>query len=210
MRETVSRSLADRRRANYVQPSTPRDPARGYSDQLRFAGAQPIEEIAMDQNEQLITWLRDAHAMEQSLASVLERHIKEAADFPDIRERLSQHLDETRRHAQHVEECLRSLDATPSTIKSIAGTFMGAVQGLSTAVFQDELVKNALAEYAMEHFEIACYSSLIAAADEAGLTEIASTCGEILREEVAMVAWLEDQIPAITRLFLHQSAAQSR
>lgn len=160
----------------------------------------------MDTHEQLITWLRDAHAMERSMASVLERHIAEAQDYPALRERLEQHLAETRHHARRVEGCLHSLNATPSTAKDVAANFMGAMQGMSTAIFRDELVKNTLAEYAMEHFEIACYSSLIAAAEDAGLVDIAHTCSDLLREEAAMAIWLEDEIPKVTRHYMQHPA----
>lgn len=147
--------------------------------------------------------------MEQSLASVLEMHIQAARDLPAVRERLAQHLDETEAHAERVQKCLHALGAQPSAAKSMAGGFMGAMQGASTALFEDQLVKNALADYAMEHFEMACYSSLIAACEDAGLTDIARTCSEILREEAAMADWLEEQIPELTRLhLLRMSAAQ--
>jgi ferritin-like metal-binding protein YciE len=160
----------------------------------------------MEPNEQIMTWLRDAHAMEQSMEQVLTRHVDAARENPALHERLDQHLIETRRHAQLVRHCLERLGDKPSMIKSIAGGFMGAMQGMSTGVFQDEIVKNALADYAMEHFEIGCYSSLIAAADDAGLDEIRQTCGEILREETAMATWFEEQIPGLTRLYLHQQS----
>jgi ferritin-like metal-binding protein YciE len=161
----------------------------------------------MDEKQQIVTWLRDAHAMEQSLEQVLVRHIAAARDLLEVQARLEQHLEETQRHRDLVAECLELLDAKPSTVKSAAGGFMGAMQGMSTGIFQDELVKNALADYAMEHFEIACYSSIIAAAEDAGLERVAQICSEILRDEVAMANWLEEQIPALTRLFLHPSAA---
>lgn len=161
-------------------------------------------------NEQIITWLKDAHAMEQSLASVLELHIEAARELPDVRDRLSQHLEETEAHAERVRECLESLGAQPSAAKSIAGGFMGAMQGASTVLFEDQLVKNALADYAMEHFEMACYSSLIAAADDVGLTKIARTCGEILRDEAAMADWLELQIPELTLLHQLRLSAERR
>jgi ferritin-like metal-binding protein YciE len=50
--------------------------------------------------------------------------------------------------------------------------------------------------------EIACYRSLIAAAEELGEPEIARICGEILKQEEAMSAWLAQRIPAITRMTL--------
>lgn len=159
----------------------------------------------MDTHEQIISWLRDAHAMERSMAAVLERHIADAQDAPEFREQLERHLVETRDHARRLEECLESLNATSSTAKDIAANLMGAMQGVATSAFRDEIVKNALAEYAMEHFEIACYSSLIAAAEEAGLVDIAHTCSDLLREETRMALWLEDEIPKLTRNYLTQT-----
>jgi ferritin-like metal-binding protein YciE len=156
-------------------------------------------------HEQIITWLRDAHAMETSLDQVLIRHIAAAADHPDVQARLEQHRAETRQHAEQVAEALQELGASVSAVKSTAASFMGAMEGMSTAVFRDELVKNALADYAVEHFEIGCYSALVAAAEDAGLDELARTCSGILRSEVEMANWLEDQIPALTRAFLHES-----
>lgn len=159
----------------------------------------------MDTHEQIISWLRDAHAMERSMAAVIERHIADAQDAPEFREQLERHLVETREHARRIEESLESLNATSSTAKDIAANLMGAMQGVATSAFRDEFVKNALAEYAMEHFEIACYSSLIAAAEEAGLVDIAHTCSDLLREETRMALWLEDEIPRLTRRYLTQA-----
>ena len=54
------------------------------------------------------------------------------------------------------------------------------------------------------HFGIACYRSLIAAAEDLGCPEIAVICEEILMEEEAMFEWIEDKIPEVTRLLLLQ------
>lgn len=144
------------------------------------------------------------------MESVLERHLKDAQDNPTWREQLERHLNETRDHARRVGGCLESLGATASTAKDMAAGLMGALQGMSTGAFADEPVKNALAEYAMEHLEIAAYSSLIAAAEDANLIDVAHTCSDILREEAAMANWLEDQIPLITRRYLEQTASEAR
>jgi ferritin-like metal-binding protein YciE len=162
----------------------------------------------METHDQIVTWLRDAHAMELSIESTLQRHIEDAKDLPDVRLRLEQHLAETRSHARRVAECLTSLGAGVSATKDVAGGVLGVVQGMSTALFTDELVKNALAEYAMEHLEIAAYSSLIAAAEDAGLVDISHTCSDILREEAAMANWLEDEIPKITRSYLERGESK--
>ena len=157
-----------------------------------------------DRHEQLITWLNSAHSMEQSLIPVLENHAKDAKDVAWVRERDERHLAETRRHVERVRECLDLLGAKPSTIKSAIGNLTGMVQGASSGMYKDEIVKNFLSDYAAEHFEIACYTSLIAAAEELGQTRIATICQEILRDEIEMANWLRENIPQITRLYLQQ------
>jgi ferritin-like metal-binding protein YciE len=160
----------------------------------------------MSSKEQLTAWLNSAYAMEQNLAKVLENHAKDAKDQPEIRERDEQHIAETRGHAERVKECLAILGEKPSMMKSALGNIMGIVQGASTGMFRDEIVKNFLADYASEHFEIACYRSLIAAAEELEQPEIARICREILTDEEAMAQWLEERLPEVTRLTLQQVA----
>lgn len=158
-------------------------------------------------DKQLIAWLNDAYFMEQSLAKVLENHADDAKDLPDVREKDLQHLYETRRHAEQIERCLGFLGETPSTMKGMMGTVMGKVQGVATGMFGDEIMKNFLSDYAMEHFEIACYRSLIAASEEAGRPEIAQICREILREEEAMAQWLAERIPDVAKMTVLQAPA---
>lgn len=159
--------------------------------------------------DQLTTWLNDAYSMEQSLAQALENHAKDAEDFPEIQRHLEQHIDETRRHADRVKYCLSLLGETPSTAKSVIGNVSGMLHGASTGMYSDELVKNALADFASENFEIACYRSLIAAAQEVNRPEIADVCREILQDEEAMAEWLETQIPQITQTFLRLEKAKA-
>lgn len=153
----------------------------------------------MNTREKLINWLQDAHAMERSVEQILERHIKDAEGFEAVELRLENHLDDTRDHIRRVTECLAQLGATPSMTKSFAGGMLGAVQGMATGAMGDPLVRNAVADYAVEHFEIACYQALITTATEAGEDDIAATCEVILRDELDMATWLEEQIPELTR-----------
>jgi ferritin-like metal-binding protein YciE len=160
----------------------------------------------MDARQQIIAWLRDAHALEQSLENILRAQIAATADAPDLRGRLEQHLSETTEHKAKVADALGSLDEKPSTVKSVAAGFMGMMEGMSLAIFRDETLKAILADYAMEHFEIACYRSLRVAANEAGFPAIAEMCEAILKDETAMAEWLEEQIPDTARSHLHSLA----
>jgi ferritin-like metal-binding protein YciE len=160
------------------------------------------------ERQQLIAWLNDAHAMELSLAKVLENHAKDADRLSDIRARSEEHLAETRDHARKIEQCLKHLDAEkPSSIKNALGTVMGKMQGAMSGPFGDEIMKNALSDYAAEHMEIACYRSLIIAAEEIGEVQVARLCNEILADEESMAQWLEQKLPEITRMSLHQAPA---
>jgi ferritin-like metal-binding protein YciE len=161
----------------------------------------------MTQTEQLISWLNSAHAMEQSMAKVLENHAKDAKEVPEMHARITEHVEETRGHARRVEECLAILGEKPSGVKSAMGSAMGMVQGAASSMFHDEIVKNVLADYSAEHFEIACYTSLAYAAEEAGQPRIVEICHEILDEEENMASWLEEQIEESTRMVLQQTSA---
>jgi ferritin-like metal-binding protein YciE len=156
--------------------------------------------------EQLSNWLRDAYSMEESLVKVLESHVHDAEELPEIRERLEQHLKETRRHVELVSQCLDQLGEKPSEVKSMIGALTGMVQGAASGTFRDGLLKNFLSDFAAENFEIACYRSLIAAADELDQPGIAARCLEILGDEEMMAEWLEERIPDVTRMTLEQLA----
>ena len=149
--------------------------------------------------ELLVSWLRDAHAMEKGLVSTLEKHAKDAKRHPELRSRIEQHVTETRRHAELVEQCLQQLGEKPSNIKNAMAQVMGTFQGLTTGAFKDEEIKNGLSDYAVEHFEIGCYRALVEASRLIGQDDIARVCEQILHEEEDMARFLEQQLPIIVR-----------
>jgi ferritin-like metal-binding protein YciE len=149
--------------------------------------------------ELVLAWLKDAYAMETALVPILENHAKDAKQHPHVAERDRQHADETRRHAEMVKECIERLGDSPSAVKTGMGSLIGNMQSVATGMFQDELVKNFLSDYAAEHFEIAAYRALVAGAREIGDEQTAMTCERILREEEAMAAFLEQHLGDVAR-----------
>ena len=127
---------------------------------------------------------------------------------PELARKISEHLELTRRHADMVEQCIARLGGSTSTLKTAMGTVSGFFQGRSTGVAPDELVKTALSDYAAEHFEIASYRALIAAARALGQNEIVQICEDILRDEEDMARWLEKQLPMMVQEYLGQGVAQ--
>jgi ferritin-like metal-binding protein YciE len=156
----------------------------------------------MSQN-QLVAWLDDAYAMETGLIPILQTHAGAfESKLPEAAARVREHISETRRHADRLEQCLRTLGSTPSTAKSTVSAVMGTVEGMSTSMFRDELVKNALADYGAEQFEVACYTALVTAAMKLGYPDVAHLCEQNLKEDEAMAAWLRQQLPAAVNAML--------
>src|SRR6476620_5243963 len=100
----------------------------------------------MKQRDELISWLNDAYAMELTNVKILEGHIEDMNDFPEIQAHLKQHLAETRIHAERVKSCVENLGAKISRSKVGLGKLMGLWQGRSTSMFNDEVVKDVLSE----------------------------------------------------------------
>jgi ferritin-like metal-binding protein YciE len=161
----------------------------------------------MTAKEMLLSWLKDAHAMEEGLIPNLEKHAKDAKEYPQIQARIQQHIGETRRHADLVRGCIERLGSDTSKTKELLGKLQGTMGGVGTAVFGDELVKDLLADYSAEHVEIASYEALIAAARDLGDETTATTCEQILRDEEAMARDIEANLPTVVRDTLHAHAA---
>ncbi|RKS05127.1 ferritin-like metal-binding protein YciE [Nocardiopsis sp. Huas11] len=159
----------------------------------------------MSSREQLIIWLNDAYAMEKALEDVLERHAKDAKDHPDVHERIVRHIEETRGQAETVRGCIESLGGSPSVAKNTFADVLGAMQGVVTKPAKDTMVKNALADFATEQFEIACYRALIHSARVLGEEEIALKLTGILRQEEDMAAFLEEKLPIAVNEVLAQA-----
>ena len=148
-------------------------------------------------NAELLSWLNDAYAMELGLAPILENHARDAAGDPGAKARIDRHAAETRRHAELLRECIERLGGSVSVVRATVSSVIGGIESLATAPFKDELVKNALMDYASEHFEIACYRALIIAAREAEREDVVKVCERILAEEQDMARWIEHQIPTV-------------
>jgi len=159
----------------------------------------------MTGKELFVAWLNDAHGMENALIEVLEHQVKDAKDFPPIKAKLQQHLEQTKHHAELIKGCVETLGSHTSAVKTGISRLFGQMQAVSTGPAQDELMKNALADYAAENFEIASYTALLHAAKELGEQEIAHVCQQILRDEEDMAQWIQQQLPTMVQQSLLQA-----
>lgn len=160
------------------------------------------------QTETLVTWLRDAHAMERATIDNIDRLLDRMRRYPAFCERYRQHLIESRLQLTRIESALRTLDADNSALKDAMMRALGVVQAFGTAVADDEPVKHCLAALSYENFEIASYISLSAACMECGHAEIRDLMEGSLKEEREMARWLETYIPQITVEFLRGAESE--
>jgi ferritin-like metal-binding protein YciE len=153
-------------------------------------------------HSEIIQWLRDAYAMERGMEQSLEKQSTNPDLSPRVRNRANSHLLETRRHAELVRTALVGLGEDVSTLKTTIGIVSEATKGIATAFATDERIKDLLNAYSMEHFEIACYLALIAAAENEGLVQIADVCRGILDDEERMAQSLRNFLPDEVLLYL--------
>lgn len=150
----------------------------------------------------LIQWLRDAYAMERQALDTLEAHAGRLQHYPNMEQKIREHIGVTRRQAERLEGCLTQLGADTSTLKTGMARASSTMQAMLGTAAGDEVVKNAMADYTFEHYEISAYRCLIAAADAVGEPAIRQTCEEILREEEEMAAWIGQNLPVVTDQYL--------
>lgn len=158
----------------------------------------------------LITWLADAHAMEQAAIGILEMQSKRLAHYPRIEAKVIEHLEVTRQQAKRVESCLRRYNAQSSDVKDFMGRYAGVMNAVMlSAAVGDEAIKASIANYAFENMEIGTYQVLIATASYAGDDETRTICEEILGQEKEMANWLAKEMANTTRMWLNANASET-
>src|SRR3954469_6444149 len=148
----------------------------------RAVGASLSELQPDDLREQLRKYLADAHAIEEQAIALLERGPKLAGN-EHLAQIYAEHLDETRDHAEAVQERVTALGGDTSSLKD-AALRLGALNW--GAFFQghpDTPGKLAAFAYAFEHLEIGGYEQLKRVAARAGDDETVQLVDRILPQE---------------------------
>jgi ferritin-like metal-binding protein YciE len=160
--------------------------------------------MARDKKDDVISWLRDAHAMEAATVRNLEQLIGRAEEYPSLKAQLQKHLQISRRQVTDVEGQLKTLGSDTSTLKDLAMRFTGWIEPFLGALAPDELPKQCIAAHGWENFEIASYRSLQGAAEELGMQDLKALCERAIREEQEMSQYLFENLPEITRQYLRR------
>lgn len=162
----------------------------------------------MTPEENYHDWLRDAHAMEKQAESMLKSMSGRIDNYPDLRARIEQHITETEQQLKLLDEVIDRNGINRSLMKDATSKMAAMGQAASGMFASDEVVKGAISSYVFEQFEIACYTSLIAAAEKVGDTAGVEVFKQILAQEQAMADWAINHIPDVTEQFLLRSAAK--
>jgi len=146
-----------------------------------------------DMNELFEIELQYAYDCENKLVEKGLPSMIEAAQSPELRTGLQQHLEETRRQVTRLEQVFTACRLTPKTkSNSVLSEIMDAAKDSASNISAPEVRDAALIANGnlVEHYEIALYGTLVAWARQLGFTTAATQLEETLREEKAADAKL--------------------
>src|SRR5919204_3497447 len=135
-----------------------------------------------DWNSDLVTYLQDAHAMEEKSLQTLEAAVAVAGD-PQLESLYQGHIAETQRHLELLKERLETHDSSRSLTKDLAGRLTAAQLGAGVVADSDTPAKLVAVAYGFEHFEIAMYELLKRIATRAGDEDAVEMADKILVNE---------------------------
>ncbi len=163
-----------------------------------------------DTRDIFVTGLRNAHAMENEALSVMRPQMKRLENYPEMKALLQQHIQETEVQIERLAQIFASLDESASSIKDTMLSAMGSMAAMMHSVASDEVLKNAMADYMFEHFEIAAYTALITMARHENAAFAIPLLEQSLAEEQRMATRIYESLPMVTEKFMSRTASGVR
>jgi ferritin-like metal-binding protein YciE len=162
----------------------------------------------MQAEQKIVQYLNEAHAHEIGLTRVLQAQIA-MTPRGDYRRAVEQHLEETRQHAQRIEQRLGELGEGGNPLQVGLGLLETVVaQGLAFAKTpidivrgtggEEKVLKNAKDAACTEMLEIATYDAIERLARVTGDTKTADLAARNRAEEERFLARVRELLPALT------------
>jgi ferritin-like metal-binding protein YciE len=163
----------------------------------------------MGQSEQkVVQYLNEAHATEVALTRVLQSQIA-MTPRGTYRSGLEKHLEETRSHADRVQQRLADLGESRNPIQIVNGaaqSIAGQVLALAKTPLdlvrgsggEEKVLKNAKDAASTEALEIATYTAIERLAQKVGDKQTAQLAASIRKDEEKMLERILDEIPKLT------------
>ncbi len=148
------------------------------------------------------TGLKNAHALEQQAMQLMQRQVERYERYPEMTQRLQQHIRETEQQIARLEELMHGMGTDRSALKDWATSIMGNLAAIGHSIMPDEILKNTFSNHAFENFEIASYTSLIAMAEATGNSGHVPMLRQTLTEEERMATWIRENTPAISLKYM--------
>ena len=153
-----------------------------------------------------IVGLRNAYAMEIQARELMERQSERLEDYPEVKAKVTSHLQETKGQLERLEQCLATCGESTSTLRDTVQSVAANAMAMAHSVAGDEILKNTFANNAFEHFEIAAYKSLLILCPD-DLEQARSYLEASLREEERMAAWIDANLGKITKNYVTREQA---
>jgi ferritin-like metal-binding protein YciE len=156
----------------------------------------------------LIQYLNEAYGKEKELETALQAHAKEASGRKTYKQRLQDHLKETKAQARGLERRIKQLggkaDGSPAAkvtavASKAAAAAKGPVHALRGTGEAEKLLKNAKTELWNEYEEIGNYVAIETLAAELGDKETEKLAREYRKQEERMAAFLVKLLPQLTK-----------
>ncbi len=150
-------------------------------------GAADTEETMKTMNDLFLHVLKDIYYAEKQVLKALPK-MEKAAETPELKKALENHRHETEGQVERLEQVFSEIDkpARGERCEAIMGIISEGEdvikKGDEPAVIDAGLIA---AAQAVEHYEIARYGTLIAWAEQLGLSDSAALLKETLQEEKA-------------------------
>jgi ferritin-like metal-binding protein YciE len=162
--------------------------------------------MADSKKDQLITYLKDAHALEQMSLQMTEAAAK-ATDDPQLGDMFQHHHEETQEHERLIRERLEAYGESSSTLKDLGGKVAAMAKGMESTAPSDSPGRLVRDGYVQEHTEVAAYELLCRTAERAGDTETAEVGRRILENERQTAEKIAGTWDHVTELSLSESGA---
>ena len=120
---------------------------------------------------------------------------------------LARHQRETEAQLQRIDDILLTFDESASGLKDMMMSMTGTMAAVTHTMAPDEILKNSMANFAFEHFEIAAYTSLITMAGMCGASAAISHLEQSLLEERQMADMIEQMLPTVTERYITLKAS---
>jgi len=132
------------------------------------------------------TELRLAYDCEQKLVKKGLPNMMEASTSPELRKAFQDHLQQTRQHITRLDQAFAAIGKNPDTQDNdVFDEMAKGAEKKAKAIESPSLRDAAMIACAnqVEHYEIAVYGSLVAFAQQIGLSNAATSLQQTLQEE---------------------------